>query len=216
MYKLLYLFLLVCLCNNSIAQDLKIDSLSSQKSKDTSSLVLIKPAKKAKNPRIAGLLSTFVPGAGQMYNGRWWKVPIVYGGGYLFYWGITTNQRGKDFYHGLLVLHDQNSSEESFDAYISGFKNKSKVTDKNSEVIKSYSEANVRTYYDDYSSTLQNLYIFSVVFYGLNILDAVVDAHSKTFDVRDDLALKIKPGIINSTGTFGGIGPSIGLQFSLK
>lgn len=181
--------------------------------KDTASVVL---AKKPKNPKIAGLLSTFIPGAGQVYNGRWWKVPIIYGGGYLLYSGINHRAIAKDFYKGLLVIKDQEGTDAEIASYVDSFKNKSSVTDLTGAEYKNVTEAEMKSYYDDYSSKLQNLYIFSVVLYSLNILDAVVDAHLKSFDVSDNLAMKIKPGIINSIGTYGGIGPSIGVQFSLK
>jgi hypothetical protein len=203
------------------AGDSSLDSVDVKKAfqeakknqKDTASIVVVK---KPKNPKLAGVLSTIVPGAGQIYNGRWWKVPIIYGGGYLLYSGIVNRQLGKDFYHGMMVIKDRDGTDAEIITYVDGFKNKSKITNLSGATLSLYTEAQMKTYYDDYSSKLQNLYLFSVLLYGLNILDAVVDAHLKSFDVRDDLSFKIKPGIINSTGTFGGITPSIGFQFSFR
>lgn len=183
---------------------------------DTSKSVVVKPPKSPRNPTVAGVLSAVVPGAGQLYNGRWWKVPIIYGAGYAFYRGIEQRSIAQDFYHGLLVLKDNDATDAEIISYVDGFEGKDRVTNLSSASFVNSSESEMKVYYDDYSSKLQNLYIFSVVFYSLNILDAVVDAHLRSFDVRDDLSLKIKPGLINSSGTIGGLYPSIGLQFTLK
>lgn len=180
---------------------------------DTNSLVKQKFQPK---PRVAGLLSTFLPGAGQVYNRSYWKPLIIYGGAYFLVDFIVKFSRTKEYYRQVLILHDVDSSSSHIESYTEQYKNIDKVIPYSPALIASLSEAQIQLEYDSYSSNLQNLYIFSVVWYGLNILDAAVDAHLKNFDVSDDLSMKIKPGLLNVNNSFSGIGPSLSLQFSIK
>lgn len=180
---------------------------------DTNSLVKQKFQPK---PRVAGLLSTFLPGAGQIYNRSYWKPAIIYGGAYFLIDFIVKFSRTKEYYRQVLILHDIDSSASHIESYSEQYKNIDKIIPYTPALIASLSEAQIKLEYDSYSSQLQNLYIFSVVWYGLNILDAAVDAHLKNFDVSDDLSMKIKPGVLNVNNSFSGIGPSLSLQFSFK
>jgi len=145
--------------------------------------------------RKATIMSAVIPGLGQAYNHKWWKVPIVYAGlggfGYLFY----TNQQNFAFYG----------------------KNLKYENDGDANTI------NETKYNSDQLLTLKNEYrkyrdlgvIGITIIYVLNIVDANVDAHLKTFDVSDDLSLQIKP--YNTVYCFNNsVGMQTGISLQLK
>ena len=135
-----------------------------------------------KGPRTASILSAIIPGAGQVYNRKYWKVPVIYAGlgglGYLF---VTHQSDYSYFRRNLVAIHDDNSSTENVTPYNSD----QLVTLKND------------------SRRLRDLSAFGMgVIYLINIIDANVDAHLKTFDVSDDLSLKLSPVLIPAA-TYG-------------
>ncbi len=141
--------------------------------------------------RKATIMSAVIPGLGQAYNRKWWKVPIVYAGlggfGYLFY-----------------------ANQQNFSYYA---KNLKYENDGDANTI------NETKYDSDQLLTLKNEYrkyrdlgvIGITIIYVLNIVDANVDAHLKTFDVSDDLSLQIKP-----YSNFYSLNNSFGLQTGLS
>ncbi|MBN8693639.1 MAG: hypothetical protein J0L69_10605 [Bacteroidetes bacterium] len=123
--------------------------------------------------RTASIMSAVLPGAGQVYNKKYWKVPIIYAGlggfGYLFY----VNQERFSYYSkNLKAEYDDDASTINETGY---------------------SGTQLQTLKADYRKTRDLGLIGCAVFYALNILDANVDAHLTTFDVSDDLSLQIKP-----------------------
>jgi hypothetical protein len=123
--------------------------------------------------RKAAIMSAVIPGLGQIYNRKYWKFPIVYAGlggfGYLFY----TNQKQFEYYGtNLRAEYDDdattiNESGYSGDALLE---------------LKGDARKN------------RDLGVLGMaIIYALNIVDANVDAHLRTFDVSDDLSLNIKP-----------------------
>ena len=168
---------------------------------------------KVKSPKIAGLLSTALPGAGQVYNRgwkSWWKIGIIYGGGYLLMRNIISYNKTQKFYYGALLIHDQQDlTPEEIEADLIDYVD-------HSEAFAKLTEREINLRYNDYRGTLQNMYVFSVVLYGLNILDAIVDAHLKSFDVSDDLSVRIKPIVWNTWGGHREIKAGVRVQFSLK
>lgn len=134
-----------------------------------------KEKKKAiyREARKATIMSAVIPGLGQAYNRKWWKVPIVYAGiggfGYLFY----TNQTKYSFYGKNLKAENDGDPNTI---------NETKYNSDQLLVLK-----------NDYRKYRDLGIIGCVIVYALNIVDANVDAHLKTFDVSDDLSLEIKP-----------------------
>ena len=179
--------------------------------------------KKQKSPRMAGLLSASLPGLGQVYNRGWkgwWKVAIIYGGGYLLVRNIALYSKTQNFYHGALVIHDQDTTPEviksDLEKYRDGYKNIDDYTTLTGAQFASLQQGEIKVAFEDYRSNVQNLYVFTALLYGLNILDAVVDAHLRTFDVSDDLTMRIKPSVLNMNGAYHGLGPAVSVKFSLK
>lgn len=143
------------------------------------------------SPKKATIYSAILPGLGQAYNKKYWKIPLIYAGfgtiGYFIGWN-----------NGFYSTYKQ--------AY-SDFTDDDPATD-------SYLELDATQYYDlenptdslnfksglskqsDYYRRNRDLLIISMIgFYGLNIIDASVDAHLFDFDISEDLTLNWQPAI---------------------
>lgn len=153
------------------------------------------------SPRKAAIRSAIVPGLGQIYNKKYWKVPIVYAAlgitGYIFVDNIKTYREYR-FAYAARVKAAANPPD-STDYH---------TLDQLYKVIQPESIKAARNrfrQYIDYSA------LFFVLFWGLNVVDATVDAHLKLFDVSPDLSLHFKPGPSLMAGTNG-----ISLVLSVK
>ena len=176
----LFLFTSIFFFNHSIAQE---------KTNDT--LALTMSAKHRANR--AAIMSAVIPGAGQIYNKSYWKVPVLYGGfAALVYFIDFNNKNYKTFKSAYLFRTDADSTTiDNFPGY----------TDDDLLVRKDY-----------YRRNRDFCYILTGVVYVLNIIDAYVDAHLKDFDVSDDLSLHTHPYInIDGNGT-----PVAGISLCLK
>ncbi|MFM7015074.1 MAG: DUF5683 domain-containing protein [Bacteroidota bacterium] len=143
--------------------------------------------------RKATLLSTFIPGAGQVYNHKYWKLPLVYAGlGATFYYINYNNNNFKKYNEALLRRYD---------------------TDSTNELFSNISNDNLRILSDGYRRNRDLSFAAATIVYILNIIDAHVDAHLYTFNVSDDLTLKVEPCIIPS---FANSPPHSELKFTLN
>ena len=161
-------------------------------SKANATPILLDSAKAADlhshSPRKATLLSTVLPGLGQAYNKKYWKIPIVYAGfaamGYLF---TTNNNRYNNFKKALILRSD--GDENTVDAYATQYPNQQSLVE-----------------YKDYYRRNRDLSVIGfALFYVLNIVDANVDANLYYFDVSDDLSLECRPALIPAATFASGI-----------
>lgn len=131
---------------------------------------------KRHSPKKAALMSALLPGAGQVYNRKYWKVPIIYGGFAGLGYAIGINQkRFNDYRVGFkLVANDSSISSYIVDG-------------------QSYSQSQLKELKDFYARNRNISIIFTTVLYTLNIIDAAVDAHLFEFDVSEDLSMRIEP-----------------------
>lgn len=144
-----------------------------------------------KNPRKATLLSAILPGAGQVYNGKIWKVPILYAGFMTDIYFINFNNKRYETFREALFAFDAGES------------NQFPSLNRNSLV------RNV-----DYWRQNRDMTILLLVgIYALNLVDANVDAHLSGFDISDDLALKIEPGASGIYASSSPYGITLKLQF---
>lgn len=183
----LILFLLAFFARPSFSQNDSargIDSLAAKKALNKSLY---------SSPRKASIMSAILPGLGQIYNRKYWKVPIIYAGiGASAYYYYINNGPYNNYRR---ALREADASANGT-AVVDG---------------RSYSTADLITIKTDYRKQRDLGAIGIAVFYLLNIVDANVDAHLKTFDVSDDLSLEIRPW---ATGTAGRA--ALGLHFSLN
>jgi hypothetical protein len=150
---------------------------------DTSKALVKKAPGKYHSPKKAALFSAVVPGAGQVYNKKYWKVPIIYAGFAGLAYSFQFNQSRYVKYRNALKyrLDDDSSTTDDF--------------------IDIYSDDQLTTLYQYYHRYRDLTVIGGAALYLLNIVDAAVDAHLFTFNVSDDLSLNIHPTLINTAGT---------------
>lgn len=152
---------------------------------------------KKHSPFKATIMSTALPGLGQVYNGRWWKVPIIYGAfGGLIYSAVANDLNCRTYLNAYLTRIDDDPN----------------TTD---QFVGRYSDANLRELVDRYQRNRDISLIFTGVVYALNIIDAAVDAHLKDFDVSDDLSLRVQP-TLQQTGTEAMPMPAVALTLRLR
>ncbi|MBN8863413.1 MAG: hypothetical protein J0H92_08580 [Sphingobacteriales bacterium] len=145
------------------------------------------------NPGKAALRSAIIPGWGQVYNRKYWKVPIVYGAlgttaGIFFY--NLKNYRDTRFAYRVKYNMRVNFTDSALYSQIK-------------DVLKPLSESSLRSYRDQFRRDIDYSAVFFLIMWGLNVVDAAVDAHLKSFDVSPDLSLRIKPGRSEIAGTTG-------------
>ncbi len=148
------------------------------------------------DPKKALFMSYVLPGSGQIYNKRWWKLPIVYGafGGLIYAISFNTSR-----YNRFSTALDLKRNDEMHE--FSG----TRLDNENA----------LQTLRDQYDRNRQLSWIGLVFVYALTGIDAFVDAHLKSFDVSEDLSLKIKPAVEPSPfQTLPAVG--VGLRFSLN
>ncbi|WP_302590187.1 DUF5683 domain-containing protein, partial [Alistipes senegalensis] len=154
----------------------------------------------------ATTLACIFPGAGQIYNRSYWKVPFVVGGFASMIYCIDWNNRGyQRFKKAYNLLSDY---EHNPDKYPDG------PTD---EFHGRYSASFIRNLRNNYRRNRDLCIIISGALYVLQIVDAHVDAHLKDYDVSDDLSMNIEP-LIDYTyvPTLGGNRPVFGFNLGLK
>lgn len=128
------------------------------------------------SPTKATLMSLVLPGLGQAYNKKYWKIPIIYAAiGSAFYFARDQDQKFNDFKDAYIKRVDDDPST---------------VDDKYTGV---YSDENLLSLIDFHRENRDLLYVLTAVAYMLNVVDAAVDAHLYYFNVSDDLSATFKP-----------------------
>lgn len=146
----------------------------------------------------ATMLSAIFPGAGQVYNKSYWKLPIIYGGLAAFGYVIDYNNRGyKRFKLAYELKTDGN------DATVDEFGG-------------IYSSTFLENTRDSYRRYRDLGIILTCGFYLLNIIDAHVEAYLRRYDVSDDLALKIEPTLMPKANTVEGGGSFEGIGMAMR
>jgi len=150
-------------------------------------------ATKAKSPKEAAIRSAIFPGLGQIYNKKYWKLPIVYGA-----MGTCV---------GVFLYNLGNYKDTKF-AYRVKYNMRVFGTDSSlfssiKSILKPLSEESLRFYRNQYRRDIDYSALVFLILWGLNVVDATVDAHLKSFDVSPDLSLQFKPGYSNMAKTNG-------------
>lgn len=127
-----------------------------------------------KDANKAALMSAVVPGLGQIHNHSYWKLPILYAGGAVLGYLIYYNKREWNIYRDAYQIR---SNGELY----------------GDPIIDQYTLDQIKIIRDDYRRYFQMNVLFAAGLYTLNIVDAYVDAHLKTFDVNESLSMKVKP-----------------------
>jgi len=137
------------------------------------------------SPRKAAIRSAIIPGWGQAYNKKYWKVPIVWAAlgitAKIFVTNLHTYQDARFAYTAKYKASLPPPDRDSTDY----FKIKPEYVPVDPEAIRAF--RNQYRQYVDYAA------VFFVIFWGLNVVDAAVDAHLTAFDISPDLTLQLKP-----------------------
>ena len=137
--------------------------------------------KKLNRPTKAAIMSACLPGLGQIYNRKWWKVPIVYAGlggiGYLSYSNYSE-------YRSYLHAYEFKTGDLPEGVTLSEYE---------TDLANRYAEGQLQTYKESYRRDFELYTILTVAWYGLNIIDAIVDGHLYTYDISDDLSINVDP-----------------------
>ena len=184
---------------DSSAALVKIETIAADTVRGTiadSTLMKIHTSKKA------ALLSAIIPGGGQVYNKKYWKIPLIYGAGIGLAYVFSGNYREYNKYRDSYITRISVEKDSSYvgpdyfeNISNSGLQSESERTQKNYELAA----------------------VGIVLVYALQIVDATVDAHLKTFDVSDDLSLGIRPAVIGNPYSMArGIAPTLGFRVNLK
>jgi hypothetical protein len=144
--------------------------------------------KRVFNPRTATIRSAIVPGLGQIYNRKYWKLPLVYGA-----LGVTAG----------IFVYNVKTYRLLRQAYVYA----SDTFPANDNLIdprfKNLSPGAIRSYRNSFRQNVDYSVLFFILFWGLNVVDATVDAHLKSFDVNDNLSFQVRPGISTMANTAG-------------
>lgn len=140
------------------------------------------------NPRIATRRSAILPGWGQAYNHKYWKIPLIYGA-----LGVTAG----------IFVYDLNLYKALRKAYTIRITGDSSQFSQIDPRFVPLSTESIRTYRNQFRQDLDYSVLVFLVFWGLNVVDATVDAHLKGFNVNDNLSLKFKPRFDPITKTAG-------------
>jgi hypothetical protein len=219
MSRLLTIVLLLVLTLTCQAQELEKDVNDTLRTDEVS--IMVDSTKLAKvprdwstwrpNPQRALWLALVLPGAGQIYNRKFWKLPIIYGGFigciYALMWN---NQMYKDYSQAYLDIMDNDPGTDSYNKFLHlGVQ----ITDANEDRYKSLFKSRK----DKYRRWRDMSFFVMIGVYALSVIDAYVDAELSEFDISKDLSLRIAPAVIpNHAGASPLSSQSVGLSCSLN
>lgn len=146
-------------------------------------------------PKKKAMFSAILPGLGQIYNKQYWKLPIVYGGlgvaGYYLVKNTDDYNKYRRIYAGRLSGREEYFQMES-----------------------QYTLEQIKIKQDEAREYRDLTVLFTVLGYGLQIVDALVFAHLKDFDISDDLAMQIRPTL--TPNPFNFYRPAVGMGMVIK
>lgn len=163
------------------------------------------------DPQRALWLALVIPGGGQIYNRKYWKLPIVYGGFLGCAYALTwNNMMYKDYSQAYLDIMDDDPGTASFNKFL--------------HLGRQINESNVERYKtifkkrkDRYRRWRDMSFFVMVGIYALSVIDAYVDAELSVFDISKDLSLRVQPEVMGNPVAANVVkGSSLGLNCSLR
>jgi hypothetical protein len=148
------------------------------------------------SPRKAGIYSAILPGLGQAYNRKYWKIGVIGAGTAALVYSYQFSLRNYRLHKNELILRQSDA--------ISGF----------NEDLALYSDGDLNELQDFYRRNRDLTIIGFALLYTLNIIDATVDAHFFDFNMSDDLSINIRPEpVFNALSARTSLGLGINLRF---
>jgi len=166
-----------------------VDSLLTKVAKKKTSKSQFKP-----DPIRSMWLALVIPGGGQIYNRKFWKLPIIYGGFLGCTYALTwNNQMLKDYSQAYLDIMDNDPNTKSYENMLPLGYDMTGKEEKFKTIFKNKKD-HFRKYRD------MSILAFAGV-YLISIIDAYVDAELSTFDISRDLSIKFEPAVIDMNPT---------------
>ena len=137
----------------------------------------------------ASLRSAILPGLGQIYNKKYWKVPIVYG---ILAIPVSTFSYNSTWYKKTRFAYAARSDKDTTNDKLIA------------PELQPLATASLKLYRNEFRKGMDFSILGLLVLWGLNVADAAVDGHLKSFDISDDLSMRLKPNL--STGRNGQMG----------
>ena len=144
------------------------------------------------DPKRALWLALVIPGGGQIYNRKYWKLPIIYGGFMGCIYALTwNNMMYKDYSQAYLDIMDDDPGTASYNQFLHLGR---QITDSNIDRYKTIFKSRKDRYrrYRDMS------FFVMIGVYVLSVIDAYVDAELSVFDISKDLSLKVQPAVMGN------------------
>ena len=166
------------------------------------------------DPKRALWLALVIPGGGQIYNRKYWKLPIFYGGMMGCVYALTwNNMMYRDYSQAYLDIMDSDPATQSYNKFLHlGAQITSQIEERYKKLFKSRKDKYRRW---------RDMSMFCLIgVYALSVIDAYVDAELSEFDISNDLSLKVAPTVIPGGSTFSSgslensaVGVNLGLRF---
>jgi hypothetical protein len=196
---------------DTVVSKTKADSLNAKRDSINSTKKYVPPITKGKvyhpdsthSPHKALIRSAIIPGWGQLYNHRWWKVPFIYAGIGLLGDAIVYNQHYYSIFLKEAQLREKGIQEGRLPEYTQ------------------VSDADIINAQDGYRRNRDLCILATLGAWGIQMIDAYIDAKFiQRFTMDNDLSFKIKPGFINQPSyAFNGLGnyyPAVTVTFTLR
>lgn len=161
----------------------------------------VQPVQKIHSAHKATIYSAILPGLGQFYNQKYWKIPVVYAGIGTIYYLASSNAAN---YRKAREAYNYVANEEEYPI--------------DNDLVTRYSATDLQQIRDYYRRNMELSWIVMGLWYALNVIDATVDAHLFDYDIGEDLSLRIEPDIqwpINAISHQSPVNRQIGIQISV-
>lgn len=187
------------------------DTLIIYKSADTTIMKSVGVTKMDINPHTATMFAAVVPGLGQIYNKKYWKLPIVYGGIAALCYSIHFNGDLYDKYRRAyrdLITKDPNNT-----SYMRVIEENNLDPELCLGRYADWFQRQLNGKKDKYRRYRDLSYFGLIGVYVLQLVDACVDAHFHDFDVSEDLTMRWNPMVMPGDGSGALIGASVCINF---
>ena len=181
------------------------------------SLKVTAPVRKEhRSPKKASIYAALFPGLGQIYNRKYWKLPIVYGGyaGLIYVLGWNNNYY-KDYYQGYMIV-SQNPSATTLNPeerlFLENMIKNPSIRLENPTTY-TYITTQLKSGKDFYRRNRDLTIICIAALHVLSIIDASVDANLFDFDISSDISMRIEPMPVNLGNQNLGMGFNLAIHF---
>lgn len=206
------LLLVICLVTSSLSASAQ----RVQTEGSDSAAISLQLEERVRTPKKASIYSAIFPGLGQIYNRKYWKLPIIYGGFAGLIYGFSWNNNlYNDYYEAYRTISGYSSAAEMTNAdreFLTEFINNPTIDLDNANHF-NYLSTQIESGKDFYRRNRDLTIIAMAALHVLNIIDATVDAHFFDYDISDDLSMRITPAPMEWRGSQQTVGVKVNITF---